>query len=110
MVNINKKEFFKEFNSGDIYGLENLKMQLTKLEKDYWKKNTENTKEIEEIIRAKSILNFTISLNYLYIETQTAEYAEKYYSKIEDLYSNDLLSDLFNILEITNKDFEKYAN
>lgn len=109
MLEINKKDFFKEFNLGDIYGLENLKMQLIKLEKDYWKKNIEDTEEIEKIIRAKNILNFTIQMNYLYIETQTTEYAEKYYSKIEDLYCNDLLTDLFNILGITNKDFEKYA-
>lgn len=105
MIKINKEKFFKEFNLGDIYGLENLQEQLKELEK-----NVTNTKEIEEISRAKYILNFTMKINYLYIETQTEEYAEKYYLKIEDLYCNNLLNDLFDILEITNKDFEKYAN
>ncbi len=123
-MKINKKEFFREFNLGDIYGLENLQKQLEKMEKELFEKMEKNAKsknvlknEIAEnlcneeiqIIRAKNILNFTIRINYLYIETQTTEYAEKYYSKIEDLYSNDLLNDLFKILNITNKDFEIYA-
>lgn len=123
-MKINKKEFFREFNLGDIYGLENLQKQLEKIERELFEKMEKNAKsknvlknEIAEnlcneeiqIIRAKNILNFTIRINYLYVETQTTEYAEKYYSKIEDLYSNDLLNDLFKILNITNKDFEIYA-
>lgn len=123
-MEINKKEFFREFNLGDIYGLENLQKQLEKMEKELFEKMEKNAKsknvlknEIAEnlcneeiqIIRAKNILDFTIRINYLYIETQTTQYAEKYFSKIEDLYSNDLLNDLFKILDITNKDFEIYA-
>lgn len=123
-MKIDKKEFFREFNLGDIYGLENLQKQLEKMERELFEKMEKNAKsknvlknEIAEnlcneeiqIIRAKNILNFTIKINYLYIETQTTQYAEKYYSKIEDLYSNDLLNDLFKILNITNKDFEIYA-
>lgn len=123
-MEINKKEFFREFNLGDIYGLENLQKQLEKMERELFEKMEKNAKsknvlknEIAEnlcneeiqIIRAKNILDFTIRINYLYVETQTTQYAEKYYSKIEDLYSNDLLNDLFKILNITNKDFKIYA-
>jgi hypothetical protein len=126
MIRIDKKEFFEEYNCGDVYGLENLQKQLDRIGKNIFrqmKENQENQnisndlknviaeklcREEIQVIRANSLLNFAIRLNSLYIETQTTEYAEKHYSKTESLYS-DVINDLFNILNITNEDFKQYA-
>lgn len=122
MIEINKKEFFEEYYQGDIYGLENLQKQLEEREKEIFLAMEENAKskraiqnaiaeklcnEEIDIIRIKNLLNFTIKVNYLFEETQGTKYASKYFSKIEDLYCNDLLQDLFNMLNIDRKDYDK---
>ena len=126
MIGINKKEFFGEYNYGDIYGLENLQKQLDKIGRDIFTQMRENQEnqnlsnnsknviaeklcnEEIQVIRANNLLNFVMKLNSLYIETQGTKYAEKYYLKTESLY-NDVINDLFNILDITNEDFKQYA-
>lgn len=126
MIKINKKEFFGEYNCGDVYGLENLQKQLDRIGKDIFRQMKENQEnqnisnnskniiaeklcgEEMQVIRANSLLNFAIRLNSLYIETQTTKYAEKHYLKTESLY-NDVINDLFNVLDVTNEDFKQYA-
>jgi hypothetical protein len=131
-MEINKEEFFKEFNLGDINGLDNLGKQLDILFNDICEKEKvvvekwNNTKDIikkneldryikmyelkqQKICRAKAVLELTEQANYIYVETQMNKYAEKFFINAENLY-NQMLSDLLDIVGITNKDFEKYAN
>ena len=127
MIKINKKEFFEQFAQSDIYGLENLQKQLNKLGNDVFNKMIKNNEsnynditkdkisiklcdEQMQIVRANSLLRFTISLNQLFNETVATKYASKYYRKIEDLYYNDVLQDLLNMLNISEEDFDENYN
>lgn len=127
MIKINKKEFFEQFAQSDIYGLENLQKQLNKLGNNIFDKMIKNNEsncdditkdkisielcnEQMQIVRANSLLRFAISLNQLFNETVATKYASKYCKKIEDLYYNDVLQDLLNMLNISEEDFDKNYN
>ena len=124
MLEINKKEFFENFNQGDIIGLDNLEKQLRSILAeihDNMKANVENEKivnnsvadilcEMEiDITEKLTLLDYVKSLNYIFVETETTKSLNDYYNLAEQLY-NKALNDLLTMLNITNKDFEIYAN
>lgn len=122
MLEINKKEFFENFNQGDIIGLDNLEKQLKSIlaeVHDNMKANVENEKivntgvadilcEMEtDITKKLTLLNYVKSLNYIFVETETTKSLSDYYDLAEQLYKK-ALNDLFNLVGIENKDFEIY--
>lgn len=122
MLEINKKEFFENFNQGDIIGLDNLEKQLKSIlaeVHDNMKANVENEKivnngiadilcEMEiDITKKLTLLNYVKSLNYIFVETETTKSLSDYYDLAEQLYKR-ALNDLFSLVGIENKDFELY--
>ena len=121
MLQINKQEFFKEFNLGDIFGLENLEKQLDNLYKEInenLKANVDTNGEIinksvtdilceleENVVKQQTLLKYVIQLNYIFVETETTKYASDYYNLAYELY-HKALNDLFIMLDITEEDFE----
>ena len=124
MLEINKKEFFENFNQGDIIGLDNLEKHLRNMLAeihDNMKANVGNEKIINngvadilcemevDITEKLTLLDYVKSLNYIFVETETTKSLNDYFSLAEQLY-NKALNDLLTMLNITNKDFEIYAN
>ena len=122
MLEINKKEFFENFNQGDIIGLDNLEKQLKSIlaeVHDNMKANVKNEKiinngvadilcDIETDIKKKlTLLDYVKSLNYIFVKTETTKSLNDYFSLAEQLY-NKALNDLFSLVGIENKDFEIY--
>ena len=122
MLEINKKEFFENFNQGDIIGLDNLEKQLKSIlaeVHDNMKANAKNEKivnngiadilcEMEiDITKKLTLLNYVKSLNYIFVETETTKSLSDYYDLAEQLYKK-ALNDLFSLVGIENKDFELY--
>lgn len=122
MLEINKKEFFENFNQGDIIGLDNLEKQLKSIlaeVHDNMKANVENEKIINngvadilcemetDITKKLTLLNYVKSLNYIFVETETTKFLSNYYNLAEQLYKK-ALNDLFSLVGIENKDFELY--
>lgn len=122
MLEINKKEFFENFNQGDIIGLDNLEKQLKSIlaeVHDNMKANVENEKIINngiayilcemeiDITKKLTLLNYVKSLNYIFVETETTKSLSDYYDLAEQLYKK-ALNDLFSLVNIENKDFEIY--
>ena len=121
---MNKKEFFENFNQGDIIGLDNLEKQLKSIlaeVHDNMKANVKNEKIINngvadilcemetDITKKLTLLDYVKSLNCIFVETETTKSLNDYFSLAEQLY-NKALNDLLTMLNITNKDFEIYAN
>ena len=124
MLEINKKEFFENFNQGDIIALDNLEKQLKNMlaeVHDNMKTNVKNEKIINngvadilcemevDITEKLTLLDYVKSLNYIFVETETTKSLNDYFSLAEQLY-NKALNDLLTMLNIINKDFEIYAN
>ena len=124
MLEINKKEFFENFNQGDIIGLDNLEKQLKSIlaeVHDNMKANVKNEKIINngvadilcemetDTTKKLTLLDYVKSLNCIFVETETTKSLNDYFSLAEQLY-NKALNDLLTMLNITNKDFEIYAN
>lgn len=124
MLEINKKEFFENFNQGDIIGLDNLEKQLRNMLAeihDNMKANVKNEKIINngvadilcemevDVTEKLTLLDYVKSLNYIFVETETTKSLNDYFSLAEQLY-NKALNDLLTMLNIINKDFEIYAN
>lgn len=122
MLEINKKEFFENFNQGDIIGLDNLEKQLKSIlaeVHDNMKANVKNEKIINngvadilcemetDITKKLTLLDYVKSLNYIFVETETTKSLSDYYDLAEQLYKK-ALNDLFNLLGIESKDFEIY--
>ena len=122
MLEINKKEFFENFNQGDIIGLDNLEKQLKSIlaeVHDNMKANVKNEKIINngvadilyemetDITKKLTLLDYVKSLNYIFVETETTKSLSDYYDLAEQLYKK-ALNDLFNLVGIENKDFELY--
>ena len=122
MLEINKKEFFENFNQGDIIGLDNLEKQLKSIlaeVHDNMKANVKNEKivntgvadilcEMEtDITKKLTLLDYVKSLNYIFVETETTKFLSNYYNLAEQLYKK-VLNDLFSLVGIENKDFELY--
>lgn len=122
MLEINKKEFFENFNQGDIIGLDNLEKQLKSIlaeVHDNMKANVKNEKIINngvadilcemeiDITKKLTLLNYVKSLNYIFVETETTKSLSDYYDLAGQLYKK-ALNDLFNLVGIENKDFEIY--
>ena len=122
MLEINKKEFFENFNQGDIIGLDNLEKQLKSIlaeVHDNMKANVKNEKIINngvadilcemeiDITKKLTLLNYVKSLNYIFVETETTKSLSNYYNLAEQLYKK-ALNDLFSLVGIENKDFEIY--
>lgn len=122
MLEINKKEFFENFNQGDIIGLDNLEKQLKSIlaeVHDNMKANVKNEKivntgvadilcEMEtDITKKLTLLDYVKSLNYIFVETETTKSLSNYYNLAEQLYKK-VLNDLFSLVGIENKDFELY--
>lgn len=122
MLEINKKEFFENFNQGDIIGLDNLEKQLKSIlaeVHDNMKANVKNEKIINngvadilyemetDITKKLTLLDYVKSLNYIFVETETTKSLSNYYNLSEQLYKK-ALNDLFSLVGIENKDFEIY--
>ena len=122
MLEINKKEFFENFNQGDIIGLDNLEKQLKSIlaeVHDNMKANVKNEKIINngvadilyemetDITKKLTLLDYVKSLNYIFVETETTKSLNDYFSLAEQLYKK-ALNDLFSLVGIENKDFELY--
>lgn len=124
MLEINKKEFFENFNQGDIIGLDNLEKQLKSIlaeVHDNMKANVKNEKIINngvadilcemetDITKKLTLLDYVKSLNYIFVETETTKFLSNYFNLAEQLY-NKALNDLFSLVGIENKDFEIYQD
>lgn len=124
MLEINKKEFFENFNQGDIIGLDNLEKQLRSILAEVhnnMKANVKNEKivntgvadilcEMEtDITKKLTLLDYVKSLNYIFVETETTKSLSNYYNLAEQLYKK-VLNDLFSLVGIENKDFELYQS
>ena len=122
MLEINKKEFFENFNQGDIIGLDNLEKQLRSIlaeVHDNMKANVENEKIVNtgvadilcdmeiDITKKLTLLDYVKSLNYIFVETETTKSLNDYYGLAEQLYKK-ALNDLFSLVNIEDKDFEIY--
>lgn len=122
MLEINKKEFFENFNQGDIIGLDNLEKQLKSIlaeVHDNMKANVKNEKIINngvadilyemetDITKKLTLLDYVKSLNYIFVETETTKFLSNYYNLAEQLYKK-ALNDLFSLVGVENKDFEIY--
>ena len=122
MLEINKKEFFENFNQGDIIGLDNLEKQLKSIlaeVHDNINANVEKEKIINngiayilcemeiDITKKLTLLNYVKSLNYIFVETETTNSLSDCYDLAEQLYKK-ALNDLFSLVNIENKDFELY--
>ena len=122
MLEINKKEFFENFNQGDIIGLDNLEKQLKNILAEVhnnMKANVKNEKIINngvadilcemetDITKKLTLLDYVKSLNYIFVETETTKFLSNYYNLAEQLYKK-ALNDLFSLVGIENKDFELY--
>ena len=122
MLEINKKEFFENFNQGDIIGLDNLEKQLKSIlaeVHDNMKANVKNEKIINngvadilcemetDITKKLTLLDYVKLLNYIFVETETTKFLSNYYNLAEQLYKK-ALNDLFSLVGIENKDFELY--
>ena len=122
MLEINKKEFFENFNQGDIIGLDNLEKQLKSIlaeVHDNMKANVKNEKIINngvadilcemetDITKKLTLLDYVKLLNYIFVETETTKFLSNYYNLEEQLYKK-ALNDLFSLVGIENKDFELY--
>lgn len=122
MLEINKQEFFENFNQGDIIGLDNLEKQLRSIlaeVHDNMKANVENEKivntgvadilcEMEtDITKKLTLLDYVKSLNYVFVKTETTKSLNDYYGLSEQLYRK-ALNDLFSLVNIEDKDFEIY--
>ena len=124
MLEINKKEFFENFNQGDIIGLGNLEKQLKSIlaeVHDNMKANVKNEKIINngvadilcemetDITKKLTLLDYVKSLNCIFVETETTKSLSNYYNLAEQLYKK-ALNDLFSLVGIENKDFELYQD
>lgn len=124
MLEINKKEFFENFNQGDIVGLDNLEKQLRSIlaeVHDNMKANVENEKIVNtsiadilcdmeiDITKKLTLLDYVKSLNYIFVETETTKSLNDYYGLAEQLYRK-ALNDLFSLVDIEDKDFEIYQD
>lgn len=124
MLEINKKEFFENFNQGDIIGLDNLEKQLKSIlaeVHDNMKANVKNEKIINngvadilcemetDITKKLTLLDYVKSLNCIFVETETTKSLSNYYNLAEQLYKK-ALNDLFSLVGIENKDFELYQD
>ena len=122
MLEINKKEFFENFNQGDIIGLDNLEKQLKSIlaeVHDNMKANVKNGKIINngvadilcemetDMTKKLTLLDYVKSLNCIFVETETTKFLSNYYNLAEQLYKK-ALNDLFSLVGIENKDFEIY--
>lgn len=122
MLEINKKEFFENFNQGDIIGLDNLGKQLKSIlaeVHDNMKANVKNEKIINngvadilcemetDITKKLTLLDYVKSLNYIFVETETTKSLNDYFNLAEQLYKK-ALNDLFSLVGIENKDFKLY--
>lgn len=122
MLEINKKEFFENFNQGDIIGLDNLEKQLRSILAEVYenmKANVKNEKVVNtgvadilcememDITKKLTLLDYVKSLNYIFVETETTKLASDYYNMAYELY-HKALNDLFNLVGIEDKDFEIY--
>lgn len=122
MLKINKKEFFENFNQGDIIGLDNLEKQLRSILAEVYdnmKSNVKNENIVNtgvadilcdmeiDITKKLTLLDYVKSLNYIFVETETTKSLSDYYGLAEQLYKK-ALNDLFSLVNIVNEDFEIY--
>lgn len=122
MLEINKKEFFKNFNQGDIIGLDNLEKQLRSILAEVYdnmKANVENEKivntsvadilcEMEiDLTKKLTLLQYVKETNNIFVETETTKYASDYYDLAYELY-HKVLNDLFDLVGIIEEDFKIY--
>lgn len=122
MLEINKKEFFEEFNQGDIIGLDNLEKQLRSILAEVYdnmKANVKNEKivntgianilcEMEiDLTKKLTLLQYVKETNNIFVETETTKYASDYYDLAYELY-HKALNDLFDLVGITEEDFKIY--
>ena len=123
----NKKEFFEEYNIGEIYALENAEKQILIIKKDLYEKMKENQRNIkisykkvqekadklcaeeEKITKIQEMIKFVKKLNSIYVETETTNYASNYNSMTFELY-NKAFNDLMNLLNISDQDFVIFNN
>lgn len=127
MEMFNKKEFFEEYNRGEIYALENAEKQILIIKKDLYEKMKENQRNIkisykevqekadklcaeeEKITKIQEMIKFVKKLNSIYVETETTNYASNYNSITFELY-NKAFNDLMNLLNISDQDFVIFNN
>lgn len=117
MIKINKEEFLKEFENGDILGLDNLEKQINNILIEIRKQEKENSKNIKisykkvlenaeklnkkekKINKIKVLLKYVKNINYIYITAETNENFSSYYILSQNLYFK-VLNDLFDLLNI----------
>ena len=120
MIKINKEEFLKEFENGDILGLDNLEKQINNILIEIRKQEKENSKNIKisykkvlenaeklnkkekKINKIKVLLKYVKNINYIYITAETNENFSSYYILSQNLYFK-VLNDLFDLLNIKIK-------
>lgn len=80
------KDKIREAYIGDLTWLDTIAKEITKYD----------SKDKQEI---EMLLNTLYKMNYVIMETETEEYAEKYYDKVHELYS-EMKIDLTKMLGI----------
>ena len=86
------KEKIIEAYSGDGIWLDEIESQLNKIDSD-------NTEEMNTRYDALNLIQILWKMNYVICETEDANYAEKYYDKVHELYS-EMKIDLTKMLGI----------
>ena len=86
------KEKIIEAYSGDWTWLMEIESQLNKI-------NSDNEEEMNIKYNALNLIQILWKMNYVIMETETEEYAEKYYDKAHELYS-EMKIDLTEMLGI----------
>ena len=86
------KEKIIEAYSGDGTWLMEIESQLNKI-------NSDNEEEMNIKYNALNLIQILWKMNYVIMETETEEYAEKYYDKAHELYS-EMKIDLTEMLGI----------
>lgn len=78
------KNKIREAYIGDSFWLDTIKEEVTET---YKKLESDLAYDCEEYNKIIGLINILYSMNYVIIETETEEYAEKYYTQAHDLYS-----------------------
>ena len=86
------KEKIIEAYIGEGIWLDEIESQLNKIDSD-------NAKEMNTRYDALNLIQILWSMNYIVCETKDTDYAEKYYDKIHELYS-EMKIDLTKMLGI----------
>ena len=89
---LDKNKLIENYNIGDKVWLEELKSEIEIIK-------TESEEELDILHNSLNLRDLLLEMNYIICQCECKEYAEKYYSRISDLYT-EMKVDLTKMLEI----------